>query len=108
MTKIIVDIAVALFAVYGFYCALRMLADLLWAPKQLCVAVRVQTREDADMLDVLLHEADSAFFANRRASICVLVSAALMDGTIGLGDELFDPYAELLEEYNADCYLIDL
>ncbi len=108
MSKIIIDIAVALFAVYGFFCALRLLADLLWAPRQLAVAVTVQNREDADMLDVLLHEADSAFFTNRNAPIIVLVSAALMDGTVGLGEELFDTYADLLEEYGAECYLIDL
>ena len=103
----ILDVAAALFAVFGFYCALRMVADLFWNPKQICVAVKVQNKEDAEMLDVLLHEAYSAFF-RKGHRITVLISSALMDGTLGEGEELFDQYSDLLELYGAECYLIDL
>ena len=103
----ILDVAAALLAVFGFYCALRLVADLFWSPKQLCVAVKVQNKEDAEMLDVLLHEAYSAFF-RKGHRITVMISSALMDGTLGEGEELFDQYSDLLELYGAECYLIDL
>ena len=103
----ILDVAAALLAVFGFYCALRMVADLFWNPKQICVAVKVQNKEDAEMLDVLLHEAYSAFFRKGRR-IAVLLSSELMDGTVGLGEELFEKYSDLIDTYGAECYLIDV
>ena len=103
----ILEVAAALFAVFGFYCALRMVVDLFWKPEQICIAVTVQNKEDAEMLDVLLHEAYSAFF-RKGHRITVLISSALMDGTLGEGEELFDQYSDLLELYGAECYLIDL
>ena len=104
---LILEVSVALFAVFGFYCALRMVADLFWAPRQLYAAVEVQNKEDAEMLDVLLHEAYSAFF-RKGHRIVVLLSSDLMDGTVGVGEELFDQYSDLLELYGAECYLVDL
>ena len=104
---LILEASVALFAVYGFTCALRAFANFLGAPPQLMVAVEVQSKEDADMLDVLLHEAYSAFFQRRRTRVVVLISQALMDGTVGEGEELFDRYSDLLDVYGAECYLID-
>ena len=103
----ILDVAAALLAVFGFYCALRMVADLFWNPKQICIAVRVQNKEDAEMLDVLLHEAYSAFFRKGRR-IAVLLSSELMNGTLGEGEELFEKYNDLMDAYGAECYLIDL
>ena len=32
----------------------------------------------------------------------------LMDGTAGLEERLFEPYETLLDQYDADCYLIDM
>ena len=104
---LILEVSVALFAVFGFYCAMRTVADLFWAPKQLYVAIEVQNKEDAEMLDVLLHEAYSAFF-RKGHRIVVLLSGDLMDGTVGLGEELFEKYSDLLELYGAECYLVDL
>ena len=103
----ILDVAAALLAVFGFYCALRMVADLFWNPEQVCIAVTVQNKEDAEMLDVLLHEAYSAFFRKGRR-IVVLLSIDLMSGTVGIGEELFEKYSDLIETYGAECYLIDL
>jgi hypothetical protein len=103
----ILDVAAALLAVFGFYCALRMVADLFWNPKQICIAVRVQNKEDAEMLDVLLHEAYSAFFRKGRR-IAVLLSSELMNGMLGEGEELFEKYNDLMDAYGAECYLIDL
>lgn len=104
---LIVEIAVAIFAVFGFYCALRWVADLLFLPKQPALAIEIREKEDADMLNVLLHEAYSAFLHRRQVRIVVLISSALMNGVLGEGEELYDSYAALLERYGADCYLVD-
>ena len=106
LLQLILEVSVALFAVFGFYCALRMVADLFWMPKQLYVAIEVQNKEDAEMLDVLLHEAYSAFF-RKGHRIAVLLSSDLMNGTVGNGEELFEKYSDLLDSYGAECYLID-
>ena len=102
----ILDVFAALLAVFGFYCALRMVADLFWKPRQVCIAVTVQNEKDAEMLDVLLHEAYSAFF-RKGHRIVVLLSGELMDGTVGVGEELFEKYSDLIQTYGAECYLID-
>ena len=102
----ILDVFAALLAVFGFYCALRMVVDLFWKPRQVCIAVTVQNEKDAEMLDVLLHEAYSAFFRTR-SRIVVLLSSELMNGTLGEGEELFEKYNDLMDAYGAECYLID-
>ena len=58
------------------------------------------------MLDMLLHEAGSAFSRPRAARTVVLISTALMDGTVGFGEELLEHYENLLDRYGAECYLI--
>lgn len=102
----ILEVSAALFAVFGFYCALRMVVDLFWKPEQICIAVTVQNKEDAEMLDVLLHEAYSAFFRKGRR-IAVLLSSELINGIMGDGEALFEKYNDLIDSYGAECYLID-
>lgn len=103
----VIEVAVALFAVVGFYCTVRMFSELLFASGQIAVAIEVYEREDAEMLDMLLHEAGSAFLRKGHARTVVLISSDLMDGTVGEGDELFPAYQEMLDRYGAECYLVD-
>ena len=104
--NVLLEASAAMFAVFGFYCALRMAADLFWNPKQIAIAVEVRNTKDAEMLDVLLHEAYSAFF-RKGHRIVVRLSGELMDGTVGVGEELFEKYSDLIQTYGAECYLID-
>ena len=106
LLQVILDVWVAMLAVFGFYCAVRTVADMLWAPHQLFVAIEVRERADAEMLDVLLHEAYAAFFRKGK-QIVVLFSNELMNGTVGVGEQLYEKYSDLLDTYGADCYLID-
>lgn len=108
MGRILVEISVALFAVFGFCCALKTFLELILAPRQIAVAVEVRNKRDADMLDMLLHEARSAFFQRGRTRLVVLVSAHLMDGTVGVGDELLEAYADLIDSFGAECYLVEM
>ena len=100
--SLILEVAAAMFAVFGFYCALRGLVDLLFAPKQIGISITVQEKKDAEMLDVLLHQASSAFFRQSRGGIRVWISAGLMDGTVGEGGELYEKYRDWLHMYGAE------
>ena len=99
---------ILLFSTFGFCCALRMLTDWIFASRQICVAIEITEKKDADMLDVLLHEAGSAFLRKGKARLVVLLSSELMEGIVGEGEDLYPEYQELLDLYDAECYLIDL
>ncbi len=101
------DVTVALFAVFGFYCAVKAFAELLFASSRICVAIEVRSLEDAEMLEELLCEARSCYLRKSRARPLVLISTELMEGSVGEGEELFEEYTELLSRHGADCYLID-
>lgn len=101
------DVTVALFAVFGFYCAVKALAELLFASSCIAVAIEVQSMEQAEMLEELLCEARACYLRKSRAHPLVLISTELMEGGMGEGEELFEKYSELLSRYGADCYLID-
>ena len=62
----------AFFAALGMICFVRMMADSLFFPRQMRVEVILRTREDADLLDMLLHEARFAFFSHRAAPIVLI------------------------------------
>lgn len=103
---ILAEVAVALLAVFGLYCAVKIGLEWLFFPCNVVIAVEVNTREDADMLDVLLHEAESASFRKKSRRTVVLISVDLMDGTVGFDDVLLEEYEELLDRYGADYYLV--
>ena len=103
------DLAIACFAVFGFYCVLQMLLDALASVDRFWVTVKIRNENDADMLDMLLHEANSAFFRKKRARTVVLISSALFaNGTVGRSDgTLYDTYADVIDRYGAECYIMD-
>lgn len=107
MAEVLLAVAAALFAVFGFWCALHMFAECLFASEQIAVAIEIREKKDAEMLDMLLHEARSAFLRKGKARIVVLLSSDLMDGTVGEGEALSGAYQDLLDFYGAECYLID-
>ena len=58
---------------------------------------------------MLLHEAESAFFRKKYPRAVVLISSVLFEnGTMGTSDGiLYDRYADLIEQYAAECYIMD-
>ncbi len=99
--------AVALFFVYGLICAVRTLLSWVDGERRISVAVEVVTEQDAEELDMLLGTA-AAVGSRRGVRLVVLLSSDLMRGTVGEGEELFAPYAAILNDWGAECYLIDL
>lgn len=106
--RLLIEVAVAMFAAFGVYCALHAMAELLFPTHQIAVAVEIATPEDAENLDALLYDAKRMFRRRGGMRTVVLLSADLMDGRVGRGEELFDEYDELLDRYGAECYLIDM
>ena len=106
---LILEIGIACLTVFGFCCLLQLLFDCFYAAKHFYITVEIREERDADMLDMLLHEARSAFFRKRRMKTLVLISSHLFEKEIvGTRDGvLYDPYADLLEEYAAECYIMD-
>ena len=106
--RILIEVAVAMFAAWGVYCALHAIAELLFPTHQISVAVEIRTMEDIENLDTLLYDAKQMFGRRGGMHTVVLLSSDLMDGRAGRGDELLDRYDEILERYGAECYLIDM
>ncbi len=98
----------SLFAVFGFYCALRALSACIFTPKNLVLAVEVRTENDAEQLDLLLQEAYFSFRRRGRSRIVVLISTDLMKGIMGQDETLLEQYEVLVDRYGAECYLIDM
>ncbi len=107
MLGLITEIGMAMLAVFGFCCALKLLLDLLFASDRISVAIEIREEKDAQTMDLLLREAQTLSIGKGRPRLVVLISAALMDGTVGWGDALDEDYAALIERYGAECYLID-
>ncbi len=105
--QLFLEIFVAVLAVFGLYCAMRIFADVFLARGDVSVAVKVMTHEDAEDLPLLLTEAKTAFLCFGRCEVVLLVSNALMDGTLGVGEHFHEQTRELLEQYGVTCYLID-
>lgn len=108
MGRILYEAFIALMAAFGFCCALRTVLDWILPLRHLSLAVEIRTREDADMLDMLLHEARSASFCPAGGRITVLFDLSLMDGTVGFGDVLLEDYREQIECFGARWYAVDL
>ena len=104
--RILIAVVAALFSVFGFYCAVRTIGEMLFPARRLSVAVEVRDKRDVEDLDMLLDEAVKASLGGG-ARLVVLMSVELMDGTVGFGDELSDYYADLLDRFGAECYLIE-
>jgi hypothetical protein len=72
----------AFFVALGLICFVRVLADSLFFPKQLRPAIILRTREDADLLDMLLHEARFASFSHRAVPIVLIGEELRGDGEL--------------------------
>ena len=94
-------------AIFGAFSAILFFCEWLFASPQLVAAVELRTKEDVASLSCLLEEAERTSLRRGNARIAVLIAQALMDGTIGTGTTLCDSVMELIDRYDADCYLIE-
>ena len=84
-----------------------MLLDLLFLPKQLTVAIKVECAEDLEDLDLLLSQARAFGGGCAKHPPVVLLSADLAKEA-----EADAPAKarciDVMERYGADCYLVEM
>ena len=98
----LVQVFVAALAVIGFYGILHGLFESVLRPRALTSAVVIRDMEEAADLDILLCEARRSLFRRRGEGVVLVISADLMDGTMGKDGILNEDYALLVERYGAE------
>lgn len=76
---VVADILLAVFAVFGFYAALRLLIAFFASPANLSVALEIRSAEDAKNIDCLLSAARENFYLRRGDALVVLLDNALSE-----------------------------
>ena len=102
----VLAVTVSLLSVFGLWCAVKFPLEAFFSSGQVVAAVELNNEKDAEMLDVLLHEAHSAFFRKGMRRIVVLIDASLMNGCIGQDGVPFEKVLELLARYGAEYRII--
>lgn len=102
MTEIVIGVLFAMFAVFGMICVVRLIVECCFPMDQIVMALEIRTKEDADALDMLMQEARSAFFRRGGTRIVILLSEELTEN-----GEIPEKMEEVLDRYNAECYLVE-
>ena len=95
-------VTVSMLAVFGLWCAIKFPVEALLSSGRVVAAVELKNEKDAEMLDVLLHEAHSAFFRKGMRRIIVLIDVSLVYGCLGTEGIPDEKTLELLARYGAD------
>ena len=95
-------VTVSMLAVFGMWCAIKLPVDALLSSGRVVAAVWLKNEKDAEMLDVLLHEAHSAFFRKGMRRIVVLIDEQLLYGVMGTDGVPHQDVLELLAYYGAE------
>lgn len=99
-------VTLSMLAVFGLWCALKLIGETLFSHKCLVAAIEITNEKDAEMLDVLLQQAHSAFFRQRMRRIVVLIDAPLLYGRMGHDGVPSERILELLAYYGAEYRVI--
>ena len=99
-------VTLSMLAVLGLWCALKLIGETLFSHKCLVAAIEITNEKDAEMLDVLLQQAHSAFFCQRSRRIVVLFDAPLLYGRLGHDGVPSEHVLELLAFYGAEYRVI--
>ncbi len=103
----VAQVLIAALSVIGFYGILHAIFETALRPRQITVAVVVQTMKDAEDLDILLCEARRAPCRGGKPRLFLIVSADLMDGRMGEAGKLKEEYAILVERYGAEVCILE-
>ena len=99
-------VTLSMLAVFGLWCALKLIGETLFSHKCLVAAIEITNEKDAEMLDVLLQQAHSAFFCQRSRRIVVLFDTPLLYGRLGHDGVPSEHVLELLAFYGAEYRVI--
>ena len=99
-------VTVSMLTVFGLWCAIKLASEALLVPRCIMTAIEIKDEKDAEMLDVLLQQAHSAFFCQRSRRIVVLFDAPLLYGRLGHDGVPSERVLELLAFYGAEYRVI--
>ena len=99
-------VIVSMLAVFGLWCAIKLPLEALFSSGRVVAAIELRNEKDAEMLDVLLHEAHSAFFRKGMRRVVVLIDRPLLYGVIGHDGVPSERILELLAYYGAEYKVI--
>ena len=102
MIYTVLAVTVSLLSVFGLWCAVKFPLEAFFSSGQVVAAVELKNEKDAEMLDVLLHEAHSAFFRKGMRRIVVLIDEQLLYGVMGTDGVPHQDVLELLAYYGAE------
>lgn len=100
-------VTVSMLAVFGLWCAIKLASEAWLTPRCMMTAIEITNEKDAEMLDVLLQQAHSAFFRKTKGRTVVLISAGLLQGCLGTDGVPDRALLELLARFGAIYRIID-
>ena len=96
--RLALEITAALFAVFGLYSAVRLMAQKLFGSDKIFLCVEIKSREDAENADILVREALSAFLVTSSCRVAILVPQALADN---------EDIRRVVDIYGVERYVVD-
>ena len=96
------EILIAALAVFGLWCAMRLMAELAFCSNEVTLAVCVLDSETKDSLGALLEQARAVLSYRRRVPIAVLYAASLLEN----GD-IPEDVKQTARAFGARCYVVD-
>jgi hypothetical protein len=102
----VLAVTVSLLSVFGLWCAVKFPIEAFFSSGKVVAAIELTNEKDAEMLDVLLHEAHSAFFRKGMRRIIVLIDVSLVYGCLGTQGIPNEKTLELLARYGADYRIL--
>ena len=103
----VMAVTVSLLSVLGLWCAVKFPIEAYFSSGKVVAAVELNNEKDAEMLDVLLHEAHSAFFRKGNRRTVVLIRRDLLQSVLGEDGDVSMETLELLARYGADYRIIE-
>ena len=92
------EILIAVCAVFGLYCFVRLVAGALFRSENILMAIEVNTEEELQRLHLTIEEARGGLFApSGRVAVLLNAEFARRAGLL-----------EALERRDVDCYVFDL
>ena len=95
--RVAIEVIVALFAVFGFYSAVKLLAQRIFSSENIILAVEIKTDEDVLNAEMLIREALGSFLLTSSSSIAVLVYEGLCSAEL----------ISVVEKYGVQMYIVD-
>ena len=102
----VLAVTASLLSVFGLWCAVKFPIEAFFSSGKVVAAIELTNEKDAEMLDVLLHEAHSAFFRKGMRRIIVLIDVSLVYGCLGTQGIPNEKTLELLARYGADYRIL--